>query len=102
MTPPGSSAGRWHALDNLRAVMMWLGIVLHVAIICRAAQSPVPWRDRQTSQASDLLGALIHMPATIGFGALLYDSILPALLNGRRHPFFTSSTVPTHVPPQAS
>lgn len=34
-TPPSgtpSAPQRLHALDNLRALMMWLGIVLHVAL----------------------------------------------------------------------
>ena len=51
---------RLHALDNLRAVMMWLGVVLHVAVIYMVAPSPLPWHDRQSSQLADLLVALIH------------------------------------------
>lgn len=60
MTPHPSSFDRLYALDNLRAVMMWLGVVLHVAVIYMVAPSPLPWRDRQTSQLADLLVALIH------------------------------------------
>jgi fucose 4-O-acetylase-like acetyltransferase len=51
---------RLYALDNLRAVMMWLGVVLHVAVIYMVAPSPLPWHDRQSSQLADLLVALIH------------------------------------------
>lgn len=51
---------RLFALDNLRAVMMWLGIVLHVAVIHTVRPSPLPWHDRQTSEWADLLVAWIH------------------------------------------
>ena len=57
ITPTGP---RLHALDNLRAVMMWLGVVLHVAAIYMVAPSPLPWHDRQTSELADLLVVLIH------------------------------------------
>jgi fucose 4-O-acetylase-like acetyltransferase len=58
-TPP--SAPRLHALDNLRALMMWLGIVLHVAINhLTLADSPLPWRDPKTSPVADLLLLFIH------------------------------------------
>lgn len=48
------------ALDNLRGIMMWLGIVLHVAVNHMAAPSMLPWRDSQTSVWVDLLVLLIH------------------------------------------
>jgi glucan biosynthesis protein C len=51
---------RLHALDNLRALMMWLGIVLHVAINHLTVDSPLPWRDPKTSQVADLLLLFIH------------------------------------------
>lgn len=52
---------RLHALDNLRALMMWLGIVLHVAINhLTLADSPLPWRDPKTSPVADLLLIFIH------------------------------------------
>lgn len=54
-TPP-----RLHALDNLRALMMWLGIVLHVAINHLTVDSPLPWRDPKTSPVADLLLLFIH------------------------------------------
>jgi glucan biosynthesis protein C len=58
--------GRLHALDNLRAVLMWLGIVIHVAIHHITTNSPLPWRDPVSSPFADLLVAFIHtfrMPA---------------------------------------
>ncbi|MDR2327571.1 MAG: acyltransferase family protein [Acidovorax sp.] len=51
---------RLHALDNLRAAMMWLGIVLHVAVIHMAGAQLLPWRDNQTTPVADLLVAFIH------------------------------------------
>lgn len=56
--PP--SIERLYALDNLRAVMMWLGIVIHVAVIHMAGDSPVAWVDNQTSIWADLLVFFIH------------------------------------------
>jgi glucan biosynthesis protein C len=61
-----TSASRNHALDNLRGVMMWLGIVLHVAVNHMQAPSQLPWKDSQTSPVADLILMLIHafrMPA---------------------------------------
>ena len=63
MSVPGADqppAQRLHALDNLRAAMMWLGIVLHVAANHLTGPSPLPWRDRDTSAWADLITALIH------------------------------------------
>lgn len=51
---------RLYALDNLRALMMWLGIVLHVAAIHMVNDSPLPWRDERTTPLADLLTAFIH------------------------------------------
>lgn len=51
---------RLHSLDNLRAAMMWLGIVLHVAAIHMVGESPLIWRDKATSPLADLLLAFIH------------------------------------------
>lgn len=51
---------RLHALDNLRAVMMWLGIVLHAAVNHIAGISPLPWRDPATSKVADLVVIFIH------------------------------------------
>jgi glucan biosynthesis protein C len=56
-----SSDQRLHALDNLRAIMMWLGIVLHAgAIYIVAEYSPLPWRDEQRTPLADLLMGFIH------------------------------------------
>jgi glucans biosynthesis protein C len=51
---------RLHALDNLRALAMWLGIVLHVSVIHWVNPSPLPWRDEQRTLVADLLGIFIH------------------------------------------
>ncbi len=51
---------RFHSLDNLRAIMMWLGIVLHVAANHMVGQSVMPWRDSETTQVADLVVAFIH------------------------------------------
>lgn len=80
MTPshsPHAPAERLHALDNLRAVMMWLGIVLHVTMVYTVQPMPVPWHDTQTSQGADAVVGIIHafrMPAffiVAGFFAAL-------------------------------
>ena len=66
LTQPTDGGERLHALDNLRAVMMWLGIVLHVAVIYMVVPLPLPWHDRQTHAFADFLLLLIHnfrMPA---------------------------------------
>lgn len=51
---------RLHSLDNLRAVMMWLGIVLHVAVNHMVGKSPLFWRDPETTLAANFLMAFIH------------------------------------------
>lgn len=55
-----ASTGRLHALDNLRALMMWLGIVLHVSVIHMVNDSPLPWHDDRSTRVADLLSAFIH------------------------------------------
>lgn len=58
--------GRLHALDNLRAMLMWLGIVLHVAINHLTGPALLPFKDPQTTPVADLLVMFIHafrMPA---------------------------------------
>jgi glucans biosynthesis protein C len=84
LKPPGASQ-RLHALDNLRALMMWLGIVLHVAVIYMVRDAPLPWRDDARTPAADLLVAFIHafrMPVFFilagFFVALLLQSRGPA------------------------
>jgi glucans biosynthesis protein C len=51
---------RFHSLDNLRAIMMWLGIVLHVAVNHTVEPSPLPWHDPKTSMVADLTLVFIH------------------------------------------
>jgi peptidoglycan/LPS O-acetylase OafA/YrhL len=51
---------RLHALDNLRAIMMWLGIVLHVSVNHLVTESPLPWHDPVRSTAADLIFIFIH------------------------------------------
>ncbi|PJI97810.1 glucan biosynthesis protein C [Acidovorax sp. 69] len=59
---PGPAAPRLrvYALDNLRATMMWLGIVLHVSVIYMSRPSPLPWHDNLSTPVADLLVAVIH------------------------------------------
>jgi glucan biosynthesis protein C len=52
--------GRIPALDNLRACMMWLGIVLHVCVNHLSGQSLLPFRDRELTPVADLLLLFIH------------------------------------------
>lgn len=59
-TEEAPAAPRLHALDSLRASMMWLGIVLHVAIIHMIQTPLVPWRDDQRTKLADLLVGFIH------------------------------------------
>lgn len=61
METPAVPPHRLHALDNLRALMMWLGIVLHVAANHLTGPMLLPWRDQATSQLADLLVAVIHV-----------------------------------------
>ncbi len=55
-----TSPTRLHALDNLRALMMWLGIVIHVAVMHMEGPSPVTWHDPARTRVADLLTAFIH------------------------------------------
>ena len=52
--------GRVHALDNLRASMMWLGIVLHVAVNHLSGPAILPFKDRDTSMFADMTLMFIH------------------------------------------
>ena len=57
-----SSQLRLHALDNLRSVMMWLGIVFHVSLLhATYPTAPVTLRDTQTSLGADVLVGFIHV-----------------------------------------
>lgn len=60
MNPSPLPPERLHALDNLRATLMWLGIVLHVAVIHLEGPSPLPWHDDRSTPVADLLMAFIH------------------------------------------
>jgi dienelactone hydrolase/peptidoglycan/LPS O-acetylase OafA/YrhL len=53
-------AQRFHSLDNLRAIMMWLGIVVHVAVIHMVGTSLLPWRDPETTPLANLAMTFIH------------------------------------------
>ena len=56
------SSPRLHALDNLRGVMMWLGIVFHVSILHTTyPTAPITLRDTQTSLGADVLVGFIHV-----------------------------------------
>ena len=57
---PHAPAERLHALDNLRAVMMWLGIVLHVTMVYTVRPMPVPWHDTISSEGADAVVGIIH------------------------------------------
>ena len=52
---------RLHALDNLRALMMWLGIVIHVSVNHLTGPMVLPWRDQATSELADLIVGVIHV-----------------------------------------
>jgi glucans biosynthesis protein C len=55
-----NSQPRLNALDNLRAIMMWLGIVLHVSVNHIVGEFPIPWRDSQQTLWANALSGLIH------------------------------------------
>jgi peptidoglycan/LPS O-acetylase OafA/YrhL len=51
----------FHALDNLRAVMMWLGIVLHAGVAHVVRPLPnITWHDTATTLGADTLVLGIH------------------------------------------
>lgn len=65
-TVPGESQPRLHAIDNLRATLMWLGIVLHASINYMTGPSLLPFKDVKVTPLADLLLMFIHafrMPA---------------------------------------
>lgn len=55
-----NQSNRIHSLDSLRALMMWLGVVLHVALNHMTMSLPFPWRDRDTSVVADMTFIFIH------------------------------------------
>jgi glucan biosynthesis protein C len=54
------STGRLYALDNLRALMMWLGVVLHTAAIYMVSHNLYPWSDDRRTVLAEPLIAFIH------------------------------------------
>ena len=83
---------RLYALDNLRGIMMWLGIVFHVSLLHMSSnQRPLFWYDPQTSATADLLVGFIHcfrMPVFFilsGFfvAMLLHEKGLAGMLQNR-------------------
>jgi glucans biosynthesis protein C len=52
--------GRLHALDNLRALMMWLGIVIHASANYIQRDTPFPWRDEHRTRLADFAIIFIH------------------------------------------
>ena len=88
---PQPAAERLHALDNLRAILMWLGIALHVLTIYATHSMANAWRDEQRTVLADVLVSFIHafrMPAFFilagYFAALLAQSRGPGgLLRNR-------------------
>jgi glucans biosynthesis protein C len=79
---PSSTSERLHALDNLRALMMWLGIVLHVSANHLTGPMVLPWRDQATSELADVLMAVIHVFRMPVF--LMLAGYFVALLVARR------------------
>ncbi len=51
---------RLHALDNLRAALMWLGIVLHVAVNHITGPAVLPFRDPAATPVADMVLLFIH------------------------------------------
>lgn len=84
-------AARLHEMDNLRAAMMWLGVVLHAADLHTVSFAAIHWRDPARTELADLLVFVIHafrMPAffiVAGFFVALLASRrgLPAMLRHR-------------------
>ena len=60
MTEPVSPISRYHALDSLRAAMMFLGIYLH-AVVFYSPNGGWPFRPPQTTATLDYTMTLIHV-----------------------------------------
>ncbi|NOU52066.1 acyltransferase family protein [Pseudoalteromonas sp. JBTF-M23] len=52
--------GRVHYLDNLRAYIMWLGVVIHVAMLQMVSDTPQRLREAALSEWADMLVFSIH------------------------------------------
>ncbi len=61
MQPSPTLPQRLYALDNLRALMMWLGIVIHVSVNHLTGPLVLPWRDQATSELADIIAGVIHV-----------------------------------------
>ena len=55
-----SIRARVHYLDNLRAYIMWLGVVIHVAMLQMVSSTPQKLREAQLSEWADMLVFSIH------------------------------------------
>lgn len=76
---------RYHGFDNLRAIMMWLGIVIHVAMNYTVVRTPhLPWHDERSTRLADLLAAFIHVFRMPVF--FVIAGFLAAMLLQRRGP----------------
>jgi glucans biosynthesis protein C len=82
MNPNQLPEDRLHALDHLRGLMMWLGIVLHVAVNHLTGPMVLPWRDKDTSHFADFLVLVIHVFRMPVF--LILAGFFVALLVARR------------------
>ncbi len=55
------TGARIYALDNLRGILMWLGIVVHVTVIYAYESPPMlVWHDERRTLVADLLMTSIH------------------------------------------
>ena len=79
-----ATSTRLYALDNPRAVMMWLGIVIHVAVMHMQGPSPVNWHDPTSTRLADLLVAFIHVFRMPVF--FIVAGFFVAMLIGQRGP----------------
>ncbi|CAH9049685.1 Glucans biosynthesis protein C [Pseudoalteromonas holothuriae] len=55
-----TARSRVHYLDNLRAYIMWLGVVIHVAMLQMASDTPQKLREPALSEWADMLVFSIH------------------------------------------
>src|SRR5258708_8343411 len=60
MTGSASTTERFHALDALRAAMMFLGIYLH-AVVAYSPSGGWPWRQTELTRTLDWSLSLIHL-----------------------------------------
>ena len=60
MSSPASTTERFHALDALRAAMMFLGIYLH-AVVAYSPNGGWPWRQPELTRTLDWSISVIHV-----------------------------------------